>query len=151
MGLGDTSLDEAEPWELAPGGAAVVDAIVEFSRFNQSGAMPIRDGVINSNSSMRTPERRAVTQPMAAQGRRTRSPRSALRTMVAAGRPPTETQQTGQDAFVFPSTPLTRRAMPGLQSTALVAPPLPGERALPETQSSALVVPPLPGGALAVP
>ena len=83
---------------------------------------------------------------MTEQSRRTRSPRSALQTMVAAGRPPTETQMvevvvpvrpgtrtlvaagrppaetqaTGVVVPLSPSTSQLRRAMPW-------APPLPGE------------------------
>ena len=60
---------------------------------------------------------------MAEQGRRTFCPRSTLRTMVAAGRPP---MNQIVEAFTYPSTPLTQRAMPLAQMGTLVVPPLPG-------------------------
>ena len=60
---------------------------------------------------------------MAEQGRCTRSPRSTLRMMVAAGRPP---MNQIVEAFTYPSTPLTRRAMPLVQMGTLVVPPLQG-------------------------
>ena len=118
----DIEIDQ-EAWEKALAGDAGVDALVEFARFASSVAMPIQDGTANLPPVPKTPERKAWTQPMAEQGRRPRSPRSTPTTMVAAARPP---MNTTIEAFVYPSTPLTQRAMPVAQIGTLVVPPLPG-------------------------
>ena len=92
MGLGDDGLDDVEEWETSPGAPTLVDAVSEFNRACQGGAMPIQDVGVAAPPGDRTPLRRPGTQSMAEQSRRTRSPRSALLPVVPAGRPPTVTQ-----------------------------------------------------------
>ena len=120
---GDETDFDQETWDAAMAGAAGVDSLVEFARFASSVAMPIQDGMAGLPPVPKISEREAGTQPMAEQGRRTRSPRSTLRRMVAAGRPP---MNRIVEAFTYPSTPLSQRAMPLAQMGTLVVPPLPG-------------------------
>ena len=67
-----------------------------------------------------TPVRKTGTQSMAEISRRTRSPKSALLTVVAAGRPPTETQAH------LPIVPVQRAAMQ-LRMAMPMVPVMPGE------------------------
>jgi len=92
MGLGDEGLDDVEEWETSPSVPVLVDAVGEFNRACQGEAMPIQDVGVAMPPGVQTPLRRPGTQSMAEQSRRTRSPRSALLSVVPAGRPPTATQ-----------------------------------------------------------
>ena len=74
--------------------------------------MPTQDMEVTPPSGIRTPLRKPGTQSMAEQSRRTRSPKSALLTVVAAGRPPTDTQAYLPIVFVLQGSTQLRRAMP---------------------------------------
>ena len=123
LGSGGDSFDvDQEAWDDAMAGAAGGDALVEYARYvsrvgvptqgviaDVPPGMPTRGVLVDLPPVPKTPERAAGAQSMAERGRRTRSPKSTLRTMVAAGRPPME--QLVQ-AFAHPSTPQARRVMP---------------------------------------
>ena len=93
IGMGDDGLDDVEEWERSPSAPVLVDAVGEFNRARQGGAMPAQDMEVTPVPVIHTPVRRTGAQSMAEISRRTRSPKSALLTVVAAGRPPTETQE----------------------------------------------------------
>ena len=120
VGMGDDGLDDVEEWEKSPSLSVLVDAVGEFNRACQGGAMPTQDMEVTSPSGVHTPLRRSGTQSMAEQSRRTRSPRSALLTVVAAGCPPTETQAFLPIVPVQQGTTQRRRAMP-------LVPAMPGD------------------------
>ena len=89
LGSGGDGFDvDQKTWDDAMAGAAGGDALVEFARYASRVAIPIPGVIADLPPVPKTPERKAGTQPMAEQGSRTRSSRSALRTMAAAGRPP---------------------------------------------------------------
>ena len=57
MGMEDDGLDDVEEWEQSPSAPAVVDAIGEFNRACQGGAMPIQDRMEVKIPSAQTPEK----------------------------------------------------------------------------------------------
>ena len=89
LGSGGVDFDiDQKTWDDAMAGAAGGDALVEYARYASRVAIPTQGVLADLSPVPKTPERPAGTQSMAEQGRRTKSPRSTLRTMMAAGRPP---------------------------------------------------------------
>ena len=88
---------------------------------------------------------------MTEQSRRTRSPRSALRTVVAAGRPPAETQALGAVVPVHPSTQtMVAAGRPPAKPQALGA-VVPVHSSTPQLRRAMPRVPPMPGDSPGVP
>ena len=56
MGMEDDGLDDVKEWEHSPSAPAMVDAIGEFNRACQGGAMPIQDKTEATIRSVQTPE-----------------------------------------------------------------------------------------------
>ena len=91
LGSGEDSFDvDQKIWDDAVGGAAGGDVLVEYARYASRVGVPTPGVIADLPQAPKTPERQSGTQSSTEQGRRTRSPRSALRTMMAAGRPPME-------------------------------------------------------------
>ena len=113
MGMEDDGLDDVEEWETSHSAPVLVDAVSEFNRACQGGAMPIQDRTETVIPSVQKPERKAGTQSMTDQGHRTSSSRTSV--LVPSG-----------TAIVHPSTPQLRRAMPREALNRVSVPPMPG-------------------------
>ena len=55
VGMGDDGLDDVEEWETSPSAPVLVDAVGEFNRACQGGAMPTQDMEVTPPSGVRTP------------------------------------------------------------------------------------------------
>ena len=152
MGMEDDGLDDVEEWEQNPSVPIALDAVVplaidaigEFNRACQGGAMPILDKATTTQS-VHTPERRLGAQSMTEQSRRTRSPRSALLTRVAAGRPPAETQALGPIVPVHPSARTLVAVGRQTVETRAVGVVVPVHPNTPQLRRAMPRVPPMPG------
>ena len=58
IGMGDEGLDDVEEWERSPSVPVLVDAVGEFNRARQGGAMPAQDMEVTPTSVIQTPVRR---------------------------------------------------------------------------------------------